>query len=93
MNAANDPDIESLLQFPCSFPIKVMGHHTPEFEMLVAELVSRHAGELPEGSVRSRTSSNSRYLAVTITIEAQSREQLDKIYRSLSDTPQVLLVL
>lgn len=93
MNAANDPDSDSLLQFPCSFPIKVMGRHEPGFEALVVELVGSHAGPLAEGSVRSRASSSGRYLSVTITITATSRTQLDDIYRSLSATPQVLFVL
>jgi len=93
MNAANDPDDASPLQFPCSFPIKVMGRHEPGFEALVVELVSAHAGPLPADGVRSRASSNGRYLSVTITITARDRKQLDDIYRSLSATPQVLFVL
>ena len=93
MNAANDPDAGSPLAFPCSFPIKVMGRHEGDFEALVVELLSAHTGALPEGSVRSRASSNARFLAVTVTITAESRDQLDNIYRSLTASAQVLFVL
>lgn len=92
-----DSDDSSPLQFPCSFPIKimgkVMGHHTAGFEALVVALISDHAGEIPIECVRSRVSSNGRYLAVTVTIEAQSRDQLDAIYRVLSGCSEVLMVL
>lgn len=84
---------DSPLQFPCSFPLKVMGHHTAGFEALVVALISDHAGEIPIDRVRSRVSSNGRYLSVTVTIEARSRAQLDAIYGALSGCSQVLLVL
>jgi uncharacterized protein len=93
MNAANDPEAASPLTFPCSFPIKVMGRQAADFEALVVAMISAHAGEIPAESVRSRESSNGRYLSVTVTITAQSREQLDNVYRSLTASEQVLFVL
>ncbi|MCZ7600457.1 MAG: DUF493 domain-containing protein [Gammaproteobacteria bacterium] len=93
MNAANDPDSASPLVFPCSFPIKVMGRHEADFEALVVAMISAHTGSLPEDSVRSRQSSNGRFLSVTVTIDAQSRAQLDEVYRSLTACEQVLFVL
>lgn len=83
----------SPLQFPCSFPVKVMGRHEPGFEALVVALISDHAGEIPIERVRSRVSSNGNYLSVTVTIEAQSRAQLDAIYSALTGCSQVLMVL
>ena len=93
MNAGNGPEPESPFSFPCSFPIKVMGLHQPGFEELVVALVSGHVGELPAGSVRTRESSNGRYLSVTVTVIAESREQLDDVYRTLTSAEQVLFVL
>jgi len=93
MNAANDPDAGSPLVFPCSFPIKVMGRHEGDFEALVVAMISVHTGTLPEGRVRSRQSSSGRFLSVTVTIDAQSRAQLDAVYRSLTACEQVLFVL
>lgn len=93
MNAANDPDAESALKFPLAFPIKVMGRHEPGFQELVVALISGHVGEIPAGSIRARQSSTGRFLSVTVTVQAQSREQLDNVYRSLTAAEQVLFVL
>lgn len=93
MNAANDPDAASPLQFPCRFPIKVMGRHAADFEAAVLAMISGHVGDIPAHSVRSRASSNGRFLSVTVTIDAQSRAQLDDVYRTLTASEQVLLVL
>ncbi|GMW06130.1 MAG: DUF493 domain-containing protein [Gammaproteobacteria bacterium] len=94
MKFVNETDHESPFTFPCRFPIKVMGRHEAEFEAQVVALISEHSGtEIPAASVRTRASSNGRFLAVTITIDAESREQLDAIYRALTAAEQVLFVL
>jgi hypothetical protein len=84
---------KELLRFPCDFPIKVMGRAEPGFEALVADIVRRHAPDLGEAAVQVRASSGGRYVAVTLTIRAQSRAQLDAIYRDLTAHPQVLMSL
>ncbi len=84
---------KSLLQFPCDFPIKVVGHHHAEFEAQVVALVREHAPDLGEGAVRSRPSQGDKYLAVTVTVRATSQEQLDAIYRKLSGWDRALMVL
>ena len=73
---------DSLLDFPCSFPIKVMGRAEPEFDALVVALVRRHAPDLREGAVVSRTSRGGKWVSVTVTIEATGRDQLDAIYQA-----------
>lgn len=84
---------ESLLEFPCRFPIKAMGRNQDGFETLVTEIVSRHA-DLCEGeAVRASASSQGTFLSVTVTIEARSREQLDDIYQDLSDNERVLMAI
>ena len=93
MNSANEPETESPLKFPCSFPIKVMGKHEADFQALVVAMISGHVGAIPPESIRSRESSNGRFLSVTVTVVAQSREQLDNIYRTLTASDQVLFVL
>lgn len=70
-----------------------MGEQGDEFEDFVVGLIAEHVGELPTGSVRSRGSSNGRYLSVTVTVIAESRAQLDNIYRSLTASKRVLFVL
>jgi putative lipoic acid-binding regulatory protein len=93
MNGASGPERESLLKFPCSFPIKVVGRHEPGFEALVLALVRAHVGEIRAEQVRRRASATGRFLSLTVTVDAQSREQLDDLYRTLTSTEQVLFVL
>ncbi len=83
----------SALEFPCEFPIKAFGHASADFDAKVAAIVRRHATDLAEGAVRSRQSGGGKYLAVTVTIRAQSQTQLDNIYRELSANPDILMVL
>jgi hypothetical protein len=93
MNAGKIPERDSPLKFPCRFPIKVMGRHGPDFEAEVIAMVCGHLDPGTTPAVRSRASSNGRFLAVTVTIVAESRDQLDDIYRTLTASEQVLLVL
>ena len=87
------PDSDSPLEFPCRFPIKVMGRNETGFTELVVAAVRQHAGDLVEGDIASRPSRTGRYLAVTVTFTAESRAQVDAIYRLLSATEQVLFLL
>jgi putative lipoic acid-binding regulatory protein len=84
---------ESPLKFPCRFPIKVMGRHEADFEAQVLAMISEHVGVIPPENVRSRESSQGRFLSVTVTITAESREQLDNVYRTLTASERVLFVL
>ncbi len=84
---------ESLLQFPCQFPIKAMGKSRDDFDAIVVEIVRRHVNEINEGAVTTRPSKAGTYISVTVMIEATSREQLDAIYQGLTDHPDVLMAL
>ncbi len=84
---------DTLLKFPCDFSIKAMGLATPEFDALVVEIVRRHAPDLGEGAVQTRASKGGKYLAVTVTISATSKVQLDAIYQDLTDHELVLMSL
>ena len=86
-------DGESLLTFPCSFPIKIMGRDRENFRHVAVLLVEQHAGKLPDDAISTSTSRNGNFLSITITIEAQSQEQLDNIYNDLSDHEAVLVAL
>lgn len=81
---SDESDIDQLFNFPCEFPIKAMGKTCPELEIAVIEIINRHVPDLGEGAVRMRPSSKGRYTSITITILAQSREQLDAIYMDLT---------
>lgn len=84
---------ESLIEFPCQFPIKAMGKNSPDFDAMVVEIVRRHTDDIIEGDVKTRLSKGGRFSSVTVTIEATSRKQLDAIYQGLTDCPDVLMAL
>ncbi len=84
---------ESLLEFPCPFAIKAMGLAEADFDLVVVDIVRRHVGGLGEGAVTTRPSSGGKYLSVTVTFQAESRAQLDALYRELSGHPRVLMSL
>jgi putative lipoic acid-binding regulatory protein len=84
---------DTLLEFPCSFPIKAFGKDDADFETRVVALIAEHASVDPHEDVRSQPSRNSRFVSVTVTIEAQSQEQLDNIYHSLHAADCVLMAL
>ena len=84
---------ETLLVFPCQFPIKVMGKSSSELDLVVVEIVRRHAPNFHEGAVTTRPSKDGNYIAVTVHIEASSKQQLDAIYQDLTDHPHVLMAL
>lgn len=86
-------ETESLLEFPCQFPIKVMGKNNTHFDAVVVEIVRRHIEDLNEGAVTTRPSKGGNYISVTIVVEATSREQLDAIYMGLTACPDVLMAL
>ena len=82
-----------LLEFPCAFPIKSIGRQDDNFEALVIEIVRRHAPNLNESQVKARPSRGGKWVAVTLVIQAESQEQLDAIYRDLSDNERVAWAL
>lgn len=84
---------ETLLKFPCEFPIKVLGRSGVGLRDRVIEIVRRHASQLSSRAITSRTSRNGNYVSVTAVVQATSREQLDDIYRELSTCETVMIAL
>ena len=84
---------ETLLQFPCSFPIKLMGRADAGFSDVAVRLIERHVGEISKIQIQTTPSRNGIFLSLTITIDAQSQEQLDSIYNDISNQEDVLLAL
>jgi uncharacterized protein len=88
-----DQPKETLLEFPCDFPIKVMGSRVDGFAQAVAEVVRSHDPEFDPASMEMRPSSKGNYLSLTCTIRATSKDQLDALYRALTAHPMVKVVL
>ena len=84
---------ESAITFPCRFPIKMMGRDTPEFRATARSLVEKHAGAVADDAVQTALSRNARFVSVTVTITAESQEQLDNIYRDVTSHDDVLMAL
>lgn len=83
----------SLFEFPCRFPVKAMGRNCGDFEALVTGIVLNHASLFKGEEVFVNKSGGGNFLSVTITIEAHSRDQLDRIYLDLTACEQVLMAL
>ncbi|HEY9064381.1 MAG TPA: DUF493 family protein [Burkholderiaceae bacterium] len=87
------PPDQSLIEYPSQFPIKVMGANVDGFVHAVVEVARRFDPGFDAATVELRPSKGDKYLGVTITITATSREQLDELYRTLSTHPMVKVVL
>jgi hypothetical protein len=84
---------ESVIDFPCNFPIKIMGRDTPEFRATARSLVESHVGQVSDDAVREAVSRNGSFVSITVTVTATSQQQLDAIYRDVSDHTDVLMAL
>lgn len=84
---------ETLIDFPCDFPIKIMGDNTVEFEAEILRIVRQHAPDLGEAAIKQRPSGKGNYLAITVTIRAHSKQQLDDLYRALTACDLARMVL
>ncbi len=83
----------SLIEYPSDFPIKVFGHSHEDFMQAVIDVISRHDPEFKASGIESRNSKTARYISLTCTVRAVSREQLDAIYQDLTDHPLVKMAL
>jgi uncharacterized protein len=87
------PEPPSLIEYPSLFPIKVMGANEPGFEQAMVDIALQFDPAYDRTSLQRRPSSGGKYLGLTLSITATSREQLDALYRSLSSHPLVKVVL
>lgn len=96
MSEPNNPPTvarASLIEFPCDFPVKVMGIHDPGFVPALIELAKAFDPHFNEAGIRLRQSRQGTYQGVTLTVHATSQGQLDDLYRSLTSHPLVKVVL
>ena len=87
------PPEQSLIEYPSQFPIKVMGLRAEGYVAAVTHIAKQFDPAFDASTIELRESSGGKYLGVTLTITATSREQLDEIYRTLSTHPMVKVVL
>lgn len=84
---------ESLLEFPCDFPIKVMGVTTADFSRVIGGAVREIVPDFDPSTITSHPSKTGKYTALTVTVHATSKDQLDSVYRMLTSHPMVKVVL
>ncbi|MBJ7379608.1 MAG: DUF493 family protein [Polynucleobacter sp.] len=87
------PEEKSLIEYPCIFPIKVMGKESPEFIPAIVHIAKQFDSQFDPNEIEKRPSRDGNYLGLTLMIHAHSREQLDELYRTLSTHPLVKVVL
>lgn len=87
------PSTDSLIEYPCQFPIKVMGLQGNAIVQAVTAIAQEFDPHFDATCIEQRQSSGGKYLGLTITVTATSREQLDELYRTLSTHPLVRVVL
>jgi putative lipoic acid-binding regulatory protein len=90
---APDDRRASLIDYPSQFPIKVMGENVEGFVQAVTAIAVQFDSGFDAASIELRDSKTGKYLGVTVTVTATSREQLDDLYRALSSHPMVKVVL
>lgn len=83
----------TLLEFPCDFPLKIMGQNATNFAQSITDLVQQHAPDFDPAHIEMRPSSSGNYMGLTCTINATSQTQLDDLYRALTAHPMVKVVL
>lgn len=86
-------DKESLIEYPCDFPIKVMGKIQDGLLPAIVHVCKQFDPQFDEAKVEQRLSKGGNYLGLTVTVRVTSREQLDEVYRTLSTHPMVSVVL
>lgn len=86
-------DNETTFKFPCAYPIKAIGQYADDFADIVIEIIQRHTPDLDVGTLEKRLSNSGRFLSVTLTFTAQSREHLEAIYADLKGHDRVLYLI
>jgi len=84
---------ESLIKFPCNFPIKVIGEAHQDFIQIIATLIKEHIHDFIDKKIESKISSEGKFISLTCTIYVTSKQQLDLIYKDLSSHPMTKFVL
>ena len=91
--SANQEQEKGKLSFPCTIGIKAMGRQADDFENMVRELVASHVDSEAIIEVRCRESNKGNYHSVTCEVRLENRQQMEAIYQSMHDHPDILVTL
>lgn len=84
---------QSLMEFPCAFPLKVFGHDQAQLEQVTIEIICEHVANAEITEIKAKLSKTGKYTSLTLTFEVQNKQQLDKIYLALSKHDAVVMTL
>lgn len=87
------PPEQSLIEYPCHFPIKVMGAQVAGYEAAMVHIARSFDPSFDAGTIERRPSKAGNYLGLTLSVYVTNREQLDELYRTLTTHPMVKVVL
>jgi len=87
------PEEESLIDFPCDFPIKVMGAAIPEFHTRITDIATKHDTHFDPNETKIKNSKTGKYVSLTLNIHAVDKPQLDALYQELTSCELVLWAL
>lgn len=90
---SDEQERETLIEFPCRFPIKIMGDSHPELMEAVESCVNDHVDDPEDAVIQQRASSGGRFVGITVTFTATSQLQLDRLYRALGQCNRVRMIL
>jgi putative lipoic acid-binding regulatory protein len=93
MSKSCPPEEESLIEFPCEFPVKVMGTAIPEFHSTIDKIAKKHDPKFLPEETKQKDSKTGKYTSLTLNIHAKDKAQLDAIYQDLTDNELVLWAL
>ena len=93
MATVDSVSAESALSFPCEIAVKVLGRNVPEFRAEAEDIVRKHYADLSDDAVGDQLSRKDAYLSLTFVVNAQSREEIDALYRELTASDEILMVL
>jgi putative lipoic acid-binding regulatory protein len=79
--------------YPCLFPVKVIGEHSPEFEAAVLAVMRGYVEDLSEEKIGRRTSGGGKYLSLTVHVVARNLEHLEKMYADLNARKEIIMLL
>lgn len=88
-----DIENESVMEFPCQFPIKAFGSSRCDVKGVVEDILQRHVEDWKNATFKQRPSKNGKYISITVSFEAASRQQLDAIYQELTASEFILMAL
>ncbi|MDA0788316.1 MAG: DUF493 domain-containing protein [Proteobacteria bacterium] len=96
---------EPRIEFPCDYPIKVIGEASPEFVSKVLRIVGRYDATISpdivsdkvsakvSAKVSEKASRNGNYTSVTIRFRATGEAQIKQLFADLQQYKAVHLVL